>query len=281
MAKELALPEKAIQIIEEKSGLITWNEVEKYIINLTKSALAFEAWQQLKTYLKSIDDNTNMCELTVLMAAAAQSKERYRELGIGDDVFLPTMKCFARFLLETERKTGTICFDRGFWTWRQLSLRLFRLGTLEFEYCPQGMEKVPDYVEEKSPVISVHIPSDAKMTEEELKDSYNIAFGFFEIHGSAICDAGAPRAMLCTTWLLSPSLNSLLPENSGIRRFFSHYDIFSVDEDEKGFYEWLFGGCTELERLPETTSLQRRVKTFLMDGGKIGEASGSLKPGRC
>ena len=41
-----------------------------------------------------------------------------------------------RFLLEAKARSGQFIFDRAFWGWRHLSCRLFRVGTLEFEYRP-------------------------------------------------------------------------------------------------------------------------------------------------
>ena len=41
-----------------------------------------------------------------------------------------------RFLLEAKAHSGQFIFDCAFWGWRHLACRLFRVGTLEFEYRP-------------------------------------------------------------------------------------------------------------------------------------------------
>ena len=41
-----------------------------------------------------------------------------------------------RFLLEAKARSGQFIFDCAFWGWRHLACRLFRVGTLEFEYRP-------------------------------------------------------------------------------------------------------------------------------------------------
>ncbi len=84
--------------------------------------------------------------------------------------------------------------------------------------------------------------------------------------------------MVCSSWLLAPTLGGLLPENSGIRRFAGDYRLYDVDEEDQEFYEWLFGGHKPLEELPEHTSLQRAVKAHLAAGGRLGYGKGCPDP---
>jgi hypothetical protein len=188
------------------------------------------------------------------------------------------MGCFRRFLTETHGSSGKWAFDRGFWTWRQTGCLLFRLGTLEFEYCgPGNGERRPEGLAD-APVLNVHIPSDTVLTREELDRSYDWAERFFAGEGRTFCRYGAPRAVLCGTWLLAPALAELLPDGSGIRRFAGDFRLYRVEEDAADFYTWLFGRgkAVPVEALPERTSLQRRVKARLAAGGKIGAACGIL-----
>ena len=216
--------------------------------------------------------------LAAALAGACRTRRAYRERNIPDEIFLNTMGCFRRFLMETHEMSGRWAFDRGFWTWRQTGCLLFRLGTLEFEYCgPMRGEHRPKELAE-APVVNVHIPSDAVLTREELDRSYDRAERFFAEEGHALCHQGPPRAVLCGTWLLAPALAELLPEGSGIRCFAGDYRLYAVEEDAPDFYRWLFGSEEPLpvKALPERTSLQRRAKARLAAGGKIGAACGIL-----
>jgi len=50
-----------------------------------------------------------------------------------------------------------------------------------------------------------------------------------------------------------------------------------VEEDSFGFMDWIYGSKDiPIEELPEKTSLQKNVKEFLKQGGKIGWTSGEL-----
>ena len=62
---------------------------------------------------------------------------------------------------ECKKKNGRMFFDRGWWTYRQLSLDLFRVGALEYQISEQRT----------SGTIGIHIPSDADLSGESVDDS--------------------------------------------------------------------------------------------------------------
>lgn len=69
---------------------------------------------------------------------------------------------------------GCCGFDRDFWTGRQLSLLLFRLGELEFEIVSEDGEKAELSEDEKHShyLLHVHIPSDADLSPERCDESF-------------------------------------------------------------------------------------------------------------
>lgn len=143
--------------------------------------------------------------LSYMLTAAFYSLEEYEEKGIPKEIFTDTMKCFSRFTQEHYKSYGYYGFDQGFWTGRQLSLQLFRLGELEFEKT----------IEENQKIIVVHIPSDAILTEENCKKSLRMADDFFREEDCSY--EHVPYS--CNSWLLSPALKNLLPEQSNILKF--------------------------------------------------------------
>lgn len=218
-----------------------------------------------------------MARLAAVLAAALRTRALYRARNIPDSIYLDTMRCLPRFLRETKEITGAWDFDRSFWTWRQTGGLLYRLGTLEFEYRCLGEPPIPPGLSLGDGVISVHIPSDVHFSREELDRSYAWAEEFFASTGSFCCLAGPPKAVVCGSWLLSPALDELLPEGSGIRRFAGDYERYCVREEDDSFYRWLFGARKPSEELPEDTSLRRAVKRHLLAGGQVGMAFGMLK----
>lgn len=277
LAGTLRLPESVLGPLENAASALPPLPLRA----LASPESAGPAWESAAARLPDWREDGGMAQLAATLAAAEQTRRIYREREIPEDIFLSTMDCLRRFLEETRALEGRWAFDRGFWTWRQAGGRLFRLGTLEFEYLPLEEKDgaLPPGLDRSGAVLSVHIPSDAVLTREALDRSYRQAGAFFSGAGSGFCFRGAPRAVLCGSWLLAPALDALLPEESGIRRFAGDYVRYDVQEDDREFYRWLFGSAVPLppEVLPERTGLQRAVKAHLAAGGRIGAAGGFLR----
>ena len=204
------------------------------------------------------------------LMTAAESRKYGAWKGIPEEIWLDTMKCFARFAAEHRRSFGRDGFDRAEWTTRQTGARLFRIGELEYE-----MAETPSGRRE----IGLHIPSDARLEAPRLNESLEAADRFFRDRYPGWADA--PRT--CESWLLSPALKELLLPGSRILRFQEAFDILETDPEDDAALEWVFyvAGAQrkglDLHRLPEDTSLQRKMKALLLAGGKPGSARGVLK----
>ncbi len=272
LARELGLPGQVLEKLERAAEMLPG---ELPIRALAAPETAEDAWEEAAARLPKWREDGGMAQLAVTLAAACHTRRVYREKGIPEEVYFATMGCLSRFLRETHEMLGEWIFDRGFWTWRQTGGLLFRLGTLEFEYrVLEEDEPLPEGLAAGDRVLGVHIPSDASLGREELERSYEWAERFF-----ADAAYGAPRGMVCDSWLLAPALEEMLPERSGIRRFAGDYVRYAVREDDREFYRWLFQCEPPLppEDLPERTGLQRAAKARLAAGGKIGMAYGWLK----
>ena len=150
-------------------------------------------------------------------------------------------------------------------TYRQLSLDLFRVGALEYQISEQRT----------SGTIGIHIPSDADLSGESVDDSLRRAGVFFRTYFPEL----KYDRYACDSWLLSPALKNLLPESSHIRSFQERFRILEVDQEDRGYMEWLFRAPREAEYggLPGKTSLQRNVRGHLLQGGTVGSAYGVMK----
>lgn len=279
LAEELRISPEVLPPLERAAEGLPWPDLP--VSALSAPETAGGAWEETVKRLPPWETDNGMAQLAAVLAAACRTRGAYRRAGVPDGVFLDTMGCLPRFLEETQALTGRPAFDRGFWTWRQTGGLLFRLGTLEFEYVPEGGRDLPGAAP-GTPVLHVHIPSDAVLTREALDNSYREARRFFQAEGAAFCRKGAPAAVLCDSWLLAPALDELLPEGSGIRRFAGDFQRLGVREEDTAFYRWLFRRLepVPLEELPEDTGLQRAVKARLAAGGTVGAAWGVLRETR-
>lgn len=198
--------------------------------------------------------------LYIHLKAACLSFEKYTEKDISFEIFKDTMKCFSRFVSEHVESFNKIGFDRAFWTYRQLSLQLFRIGELEYEII--------------SPEESaIHIPSDADISLDKCRASFERYGKFlektFKMH---------PSRFSLDSWLISPALDGLLEPSSKIIAFKNCFELEEWNKDSADYKQWIFGKENiSIEEMPEKTSLQRKSKALLKSGGKIGTAKGYLK----
>lgn len=277
LAHEIGLQQPVLARLHQVTTPHLLDTYAKACEALTVPSLAQDTWRELDAQLSGTDAD-GMQQLALFLAAACITREKYQQAGIADAIFLGTMSCFERFLYEAHARAGAYVFNRGYWAWRHLSFQLFRLGTLEFEYClTKQNAPLPRTLLPGQPMLSVHIPSDATLSQQALHASYRQANAFFAHEAAVFCRHGAPKAIYCYTWLLSKPLRTLLPQNSGIRRFGDDYDIYAEEMADESFYLWLFAGKKPLDALPRDTSLQRTVIDFLRTGGKLGAGYGIVK----
>lgn len=82
----------------------------------------------------------------------------------------------------------------------------------------------------------------------------------------------------CQCWLMDRKLLEMLKEDSNILSFQKRFEVFDEGEASNEFVEWLFRTkTTDYSKLPEDTSLQRKVKEHILAGGVIRNAHGKMK----
>lgn len=269
LAGDLDFPEAVIEQMMMELESISSEVLEQYSRELLDANKA-------KAAAKKIDEvygEEPFVALTIYLYAASQSWLKiYQPLKIPRTVYLATMNAFTRFIHEHFQVTGRYRFDRGFWIWRYTSGLIFRIGELEYErtYFPKGHKELK--LEGKQ-CLSLHIPSDADLSRNKIRDSYESAIRFFELYFPDY----HYQVMYTDTWLLSPNLTKWLKQDSKIRLFAADYRLLSVDEQDDSGVPWIFGRVdANVQDYPEKTSLQRQAKQQLLAGAHIGSALGIL-----
>jgi hypothetical protein len=269
LCEEIKLP---VEITGQITKITLDNDfsfVEEHFNKLFSVETGDEAY---KNIVKLKENEYGLKPLAIYLAAAIKTWELYEKLGIPRIIYTDTMKMFSRFVHEHFETYGFYGFDRDFWIYRILSSSLFRLGTLEFELkkCAEN-DRLKGYAAEGEKIISVHIPSDAVMTRENLNNSYKMLKDFFAKY---FPEYGGKIAF-CGTWLLDPVLKDLLPEKSKILEFQSDYKIIDISLENSEFVTWVYKKKFDnFNLLPENTTLQRNMKKHLLSGGVISLATG-------
>lgn len=260
----IGLPSQMLTRLDAARGQVDFTQVEGDLALMMDGRTAASAYAHLREALGDDSDKMLCCQLE----CARRAYDRYQAMGIAPDIYIATMRCFSRFLRECERKNGRMFFDRGWWTYRQISMGLFRIGALEYEFSQHEDENA----------IALHIPSDASLCAEAVDTFLAQADAFFQTYFPHFCYS----KYTCESWLLSSSLRPLLPEGSNILAFQSRFQILREEPEDQEYLEWLFQvpPNTACADLPERTGLQRKVKALLLSGGTVGSAYGIMPRGR-
>jgi hypothetical protein len=121
------------------------------------------------------------------------------------------------------------------------------------------------------PVLHIHIPAGSPMDLAACGESFAAALTFFGRH--------FPEqpfvAFSCSSWLLDPALQALLPATSNIARFQREVYLLPGRADGKNTLVRVFGEVPpDLTRAPRDTTLRRAMLDHLLAGGH-------LSSGRC
>ncbi|MCR4621945.1 MAG: family 20 glycosylhydrolase [Clostridiales bacterium] len=265
------------RVMEICDRIIELEALEKltYQIDLPRS-FARQVWDvsfsKLPDYCGGViaDPSNGAEEMNAQLCLALKERDSGAWRGKPENIWLDTMKSFTRFVNEHFKQYGYYGFDRGFWTTRQASAKLFRIGELEYELT-EGADA--------SSCVALHIPSDAALEPDRLNASISQAREFLKEYYPELQDC----PFTLHSWLLSAQIEKLLPENSRIRRFRQAFDVTDTDDDcLEGVMGWVFDMPREkrtkefVAEAPETTRLQKALKRFLLAGGTVTGSYGTL-----
>ena len=262
----------ALPYVRKEEQLVLLDRTERLMEEIgIPRAFALKAGDCLlaEVYGEAAPEETRGADVLIRqLTEAMESRQWGAWKDIPEDIWLDTMKAYARFIGEHRRSYGYDGFDRGEWTVRQAGARLFRIGELEYELIEEDGEKQ----------LSLHIPSDARLEKERLGQSVKEARAFFRERFPAWDGA----RIICESWLLSPVLKELLPPSSRILRFQNLFTLQSTDPEDDAALEWVFGIAQgqreglDLRTLKEETALQRGLKARLLQGGHCGSGFGVM-----
>lgn len=200
--------------------------------------------------------------------------EHYQRAGIPEEIFFDSMGDFRSKLSECMEIFGVPGTSVAWWQYDFFHLDRFALGRLQFELRPfeaERYEKDGHEVREGDPVINMHIPSGAPLTEEACLDSFHRAYGMYREHfhdGTAV--------FVCNSWLLDPQVEEVLP-SCNIRKFRRFFEIIQSTAGTEFADGWRVFGKewkNRPEELPRNTKLQRAYADHLQGGGLVGSGYG-------
>ena len=216
-------------------------------------------------------------ELLLFICFSKHLRELYRLRCISDRIWFDSMSDLKWKLWECKAVKGIWGSFVAGWFPGFFNLTRFALGRLQFEIVAFDGEYEKDgkKLKKGDKVINVHIPRTLTPLDKESRDdAYAQAAEFFK----NMID-GAPIAFVCSSWLLYPEAEKILPAHSNIRGFMADYDMIRSKTSGEGEYgdmwrlfDMDFTG--DLNDYPEDSSLRRAYKKFLLDGNRTGSGCG-------
>lgn len=259
LCRKINMPEEVTQKLVEIHSTL---EVFPCLDLLMHEETWAEGLEQLKEALG--DDPGGFRRLCCMLRCAMRAKAEYDRLGISEEIYIDTMGAFSRFVREHKESYGCYGFNRGSWTPRQVSCRLFRIGQMEYELTAKEGRKL----------VSLHIPTDVDLRPEILRPSMRA--GLKEFY--RLFPEYEALPVYCHTWLLSTQLRDFLPEDSNILKFQEMFDLEADGTPGNDVLLWVFKNPKlPREELPENTSLQRKLKQFFLNGGQFLDGVGYLR----
>ena len=280
LAKRYAYPEPFIETNLRLNSLVTVDDVQS-VIDCYKSPQTLD-FKGMTKIVEKLSDKYGVHRYTFNMFALVclipSLEGFYVELGVPEEIFYDTLNDIKYKYDACNQVYGVVGVSA--WTWYELILKLnvFQFGRLQFEYNTffsyDSYEKGGNKLIKGQEVLSVHIPQSGKPLDyESCKDSYRKAKEFFKKHFN-----DKPIPFICWSWLVNPNNKLFMKENSNILTFASDYDIIDVVEykDYNAIAPWLFGKSRvdDLSPSDNDTSLQKRAKEYLKNGGKLACAYG-------
>ncbi len=224
--------------------------------------------------------------LVVWCCLVSKVQQAYQEKGIPNAVIYATFQDIGRRAAAYWQKHGRPGLSREdvLWFRHIWNVSIFQIGSLQFqlfsmvyldkEGCGEEymtfVTGIRQTLPQAAPVINVHIPKGADLSQETVEESFQRAKAFFREYFPGY---GA-RAFLCYSWLLYPPMDALLPENSNIRCFARYFQIIGQVRDPYGSdaVKYLYGKrYPRKSAYPKDTYLQRSA---LGSFSKLGFACG-------
>lgn len=235
-----------------------------------------------KDYSSGKSDKLRRCSdimrLAVALKAFEYSYKKYKAKNIPDPVFYDTLSDIGIWCRDDDNKG----LKNYLWIQHHVAFELFKIGRLQFEIlkCSNptlNYSKLP--FKRGDTVINIHIPACGKLDINECKKSLYDAVSFFKTYFPEL----KWEYFLCESWLVYGNNDKFMDKNSNILNFTKLFTVNYSVHDEYQTYERLYNlkhtpvFRSQIKRLPERTSLQKRAKEYRLAGNRFGIGCATIK----
>lgn len=138
--RKICMPEGATQILADMAEKINEDKKLFYVYNkfyedYIESGYWTTVWEALKIdpYVEeTFGKHASMFYLHAALERLPLTEERYLKLGIGNEIFVDTMRDIGVWVQNAYNLVGYYSIRNFSWIWRHLEVKLFRLGRLQY-----------------------------------------------------------------------------------------------------------------------------------------------------
>ena len=226
----------------------------------------------IETYDKNTDDGKR--NLLTFLYFCEGLEAKYKALGIPEEILIDTLLDIPRWTKTWSSVKGTLYLGELPWLNHHFTMKIFKLGRLQFYLGYAGGDIPVANVRTGDAVLDVHIPSDGKLTPEECYRSFDKAREFFPKY----FPEHKFKCFTCHSWLLDDTLKKYLPSDSNIIKF---GDMFTkLREDVRlDLIRYMFTWDTTKENLPERVpkgKTAERIKAAVLAGEEFHSTFGVI-----
>lgn len=249
-----------------------------YILYIDRTGLYKDVWNWKETDRLFKNIGNYMIPVVVLLS--------------GNEIHLKNMKKrkFDKKQIEEQIKNINQCctidkqrfnidgigFSQMVWGSYFMNGKIIQVGRLQYEFDEETPINVKNYKD--GDYIYIHIPRGNNLNIEDVE---KLIYESKEKLEKFYPEIDISRLLYYTnTWLLSNELDNILDENSNILKFKNKFEIIEQTENIEDFLNFVFQekGCNiNYENLKEETTLQNKLKKYILEGRKLHIGLGILK----
>ena len=222
---------------------------------------------------KSVDGKRNFLSLLYMCQALS---EKYAKKRIPDAVLDATLKDIRIWTELWSEIKGELFLGQVFWLKYHLTMKLFRIGRLQFCHTMAGKAYPEHGISEHDGTLDVHIPADGRLDIEECGRSFEAARKFY----AEYFPEKQYTYFNCHSWLLDETLKKYLPKESNIIRFGDMFERISSDVSDDLFryiFRWDVKSRELLTSHTPTTRFGSIIKEAAMKGEEFHSTLGIIK----
>ena len=189
-----------------------------------------------------------------------------RKRGIPQQIIKDTLRGIN--CIETNRELTGHPGVRIYLNWLSTYIRggIYHISGFSFQMVKRG---------DGEDVVSVHIPSGADLSTQNVIAAFADAERFFKLYFPEYRFAG----FICKSWMLNPKLEEIMGRKTNVSRFGDLFERYEVESLGKSIYRFVFNELTPIDpaRLSEKTSMQKAIKQYLREGNLFKDYEGFRK----